>query len=568
LLALALCAVGIVVTVLGRIAGGPRQEQQKRTALESGAEAEAYPAFSPDGRRLAYSARERAGGAATHIFTRPAGGGSPVQLTTGPGADIGPSWSPDGSTIAFVRSQEESAACMTVPSGGGAARKIADCHAPVNAGQFLPAVAWTPNGRALIASTQSAPEEAPALSSISRETGAVKAITRPPKGTEGDFTPAISPAGDTIAFVRATGSDTADVYLCDLAGGNLRRVTFDDRAIRGIAWTADGESIVYAANRSSGWRLWRIPAAGGTQKELRAGGKQAQFPAIARQGTRLAFTDSPSVAAIWRATLGNDEDAQEDRPLIRSSGRETGPAYSPDGTKIASISDQTASEEVWVSSAEGRERSQLTHFKTFRLWPPRWSPDGKALLVEARGDHSSEVYRIAADGRGEAVRVVLGSNASWAHDSKSIYYLSRGQIWKAAPDGANPRPVTTEPGAGPPEESPDGKSVFFRYRRALFQAPSNGGEAREVTSSDQRMVWNSLRAGKTGLYYLASIEGERTMLVSFLDLATMKSRVVFRARNAEWGGRATFSISPDERYVLYSRLDQNSTGIVLVDNFE
>src|SRR5271157_1340280 len=119
LLVLALCSVGAVVTLLGRLASGP-QSEQKRAALSSDAGANAYPAFSPDGKRVAYSARGASKGEAFHLFVRVLPTGAPMQLTNGERSDIGPAWSPDGARLAFLRIGEGRTEYIAIPADGGA----------------------------------------------------------------------------------------------------------------------------------------------------------------------------------------------------------------------------------------------------------------------------------------------------------------------------------------------------------------------------------------------------------------------------------------------------------------
>jgi Tol biopolymer transport system component len=570
LLVLALCSVGAVVTLLGRLVSGPRAEQ-KRVALASDAGTNAYPAFSADGKRVAFSVRGASQGAAFHVFVRTLPAGAPLQLTNGESSDIGPAWSPDGARLAFLRIVEGRTEYISIPSDGGEERKVAEFgDAPADTGQPLPAVSWTRDGKSL-AVVETGEKQLPAIALVSLADGAVRRITQPPEGSEGDSTPAVSPDGNTLAFVRGTGADSADIYLCDLSGGNLRRLTFDDRAIRGIAWTPDGQDVVYAANRAGSWRLRRLSAYGGSPRDIAIAGAQAHFPAIAPQGHRLAYTDSLSVSAIWRAALGSP-DAGE-RPIIRSVGRESAPACSPDGKRIADVSDQTGADEIWVSDADGGNRVQLTRLKGPRLSHLRWSPDGHLLLFEARAGAPSgpgaEVYTMpAAGGRPDKPhRVLVGGGASWSHDGKSVYYQWRGQIWKAEANGGNPHQLTNSFGSLSPEESVDGKYVYYRNRRAIWRVPAEGGAEEQVVVPDRDAPWIVIQPAEKGVYYLEFARSARAMAVSFYDFATRGNEVVFRMKDTDFFQAMSFSVSPDGKYILYPRVDRSQTNLMLVENF-
>jgi Tol biopolymer transport system component len=555
-----------MVTLLGRLANGP-QAEQKRVALSSDAGANAYPAFSADGKRVAYSARGASKGEAFHLFVRALPSGAPLQLTNGESSDIGPAWSPDGARLAFLRVAEGRTEYISIPSDGGAERKVAEFGgAPADTAQPLPAVSWTRDGKSL-AVVETGEKQLSAIALVSLADGAVRRITQPPEGSEGDSTPAVSPDGNTLAFVRATGPDSADIYLCDLAGGSLRRLTFDDRAIRGLAWTPDGQDVVYAANRANGWRLWRLPAYGGSPREIAMAGAQAHYPAIAPTGRRLAYTDSPSVSAIWRAALGAPD--SDERPIIRSLGRETAPAYSPDGKRIVDVSDQTGADEIWLSDAEGGNRVQLTSLKGPRISRPRWSPDGRLVLFEARADRGAEVYTMpAAGGKSDKPhRVLLGGGASWSHDGKSIYYQWRGQIWKADANGGNPRQLTNTLGSGAAEASVDGKYVYYRNRRTICRIPADGGAEEQVVIPEHDLLWVVIQPTKKGIYYLEFARGARAMEVSFYDFTTRRNEVAFRMKDADFFQAMSFSVSPDGKYILYPRVDQSQTNLMLLENF-
>ena len=571
LLGFGLCLVGVLVSVLGRLASGPPREP-RRAPFTSEAGAHAWPAFSPDGKQAAYSAHETSKDDTFHVFVRAVGGGAPRQITSGEGSDIAPVWSPDGSRLAFLRAEADAWRIMVMPAAGGQPRQVAVFAAAGDETQPPPPVAWSSDGKRLVVA--GAEEGQPsALWVVAVDTGAARQITHPDAGTPGDFNPAVSPDGLTVAFVRGTDSEDrqrGDIHLCGLSGGGMRRLTFDGHPIRGLAWTPDGRELVYASDRS-GWRLWRLTVSGGTPRDLLIAGNQAQFPAISRDG-RLLFTERSETSAIRRAELSAAgapaKDANE-RPLIRSQSREIEPAISPDGQRIANVSERGFEDQIWVGNADGAGgRYQLaTMFGSLRLRRLRWSPDGAQLMYDSRSQGGLATFRIEVKPGAQPVQVLReAGGASWSHDGKSIYYESQGRIWKAAADGSGARPLTETRRGDSPEESEDGQYVYFRSRRSIWRVPSGGGQAEEAIVPEHDLAQPAVQPVKGGVYYLEWTRAERAAVLEFYDFATKKSTARLTMKDADLSGDS-FRVSPDGKYVLYSKSDRNETNLILVENF-
>jgi len=389
LLALGLCAIAAVTTLLGSLTRDPSKPNPSLCRIPL---RRRLPRLLARWQSLAYSQRGVSKDDAFHLFVR--------RLPSAPRSKSLPA-PPTTSAPHGRRTRLDRAA----PFGWRAramhhrpSQRRPRAHDRRISGRRRRSTAAAPrvsrDGKSLAAVTGG--EKQPAsIALIDIANGSLRRITNPPDGVEGDWSPALSPDGSTLAFTRSGASDGADIYVCDLSGGNLRRLTFDDRAIRGLAWTPGGADLVFAATLGNGMRLWRIAVNGGSPRNLFLSGNFPGYPAVSLAHNRLAYTESPSVSSVWRAPL--DAKAPAGRPILRSSGREFAPSYSRDGKRIADISDQTGFSEIWVSDSEGGDRTQITSFKGPQPGRPHWSPDGKWLLFDLRRDGGGEVYKTLAE---------------------------------------------------------------------------------------------------------------------------------------------------------------------------
>jgi Tol biopolymer transport system component len=148
-----------------------------------------------------------------------------------------------------------------------------------------------------------------------------------------------------------------------LPTGLPRLLHFDRGAIRGLAWTPDGDDLVVSSNRRGSMELWRVPV--DSQREpvsLNVNDGNPGDVAVSKAGQRLVFAHYSGNADIWRADLRSSTNDTASAPFISSTRYEARPAYSSDGKRVAFESDRSGNEEIWTENADGSNTTQLTAF--------------------------------------------------------------------------------------------------------------------------------------------------------------------------------------------------------------
>jgi len=398
----------------------------------------------------------------------------------------------------------------------------------------------------------------------------VRKLTSPPR-SRGASNPSFSPDGQTLAFKRVLQAFPL-IYTVPVSGGGERLLISDDTDHWGLTWTADGRDIVFA---NAGWPvnpgwLWKIPVSGGEPERLPFG-EDGIEPSI--RGDRLVYVRQTANLNIWRRKLGSLLSAGPPDKFISSTRMESGPQFSPDGSKIVFESTRSGAYEVWMCRSDGGGLVQLTHFNSVS-GTPRWSPDGQQIAFDSGAGGNADIYVV--DSQGGPPRRLTSEPSheivpSWSRDGRWIYFASNrsgsGQVWKM-PAAGGPAVQVTRHGGFAAFESPDGRFLYYAKSLTvpgLWRIPTNGGEETEVISSLEAGYWGDWAVVEGGIYYLDTTTTKPG--IAFFDFTTHRTTRVFDLEKPPARSAPGLAVSPDKKTILYTQLDALNSDIMLVENF-
>lgn len=528
----------------------------------------AYPgseyngALSPDARQVAFAwdgpAQDN-----TDIYIRNAASGDPLRLTTHPGRDHAPAWLPSEETILFLRDEPgQPLAVYSIPSLGGTERKICTLGNEANVGGPGARIAPTPDGKSFVVTDDHA------LSLVLIDTGEKRKLELgvETKGHSHPGSPAISPDGKTIAFVVSDASAGDTVYVASLSpdfhieAGS--RVAMHSRfgAITAVAWSTDSEFLFFIDSREGPARMYRTRL-DGRMPARPVPGLGDHITDVSVSGDRMVYTYATQDANLWMLPLVAGGAPQ---PFAPSTQSEREPSFSPDGKQVAFVSERGGDADIWIAQPDGTQARQLTRGGSVRS-TPMWSPDGRELLYTAFSESGRESRIVRVDtGVSRAAGPVGAARPYWSLDGKTIYFTQSSaeryqtfRIPAAAPETA---PVLVHPHEwsgmdSPLGEMPGGAGLLVETGAGVLRVPLNGiGEPEPFPAPGARRAFRTADSlffvdAKTGALMRYRFANRQT------TVAAAKAPQPLR----------DYTVSPDGRTLIYSRVDQRARDLMIVE---
>ena len=359
---------------------------------------ELSPMLSTDGKYLTFAKREL-GEKNWRIGLMALGSRETFFLEDSFDSQSYPAFSPDGSKIAYL-SFNLDGGCqinMVEVSGGqfGEVNKITDCKSIIQSTSIV----WHPSGKSIFYSDEDHQKNflsEKMLFSIDITGANKKQLSQPYSIGGGDYSLSLSPNGRYLAVVRDVRWYQVQVMLLSLDTGNWQKLFMLDLALHTVAWSHDSESLIY---RGEGLNLMRYTIESKIHSQLTNILQPVFSPVSNQKGDVVAVLGQLYDGEIWRLpsllksgseSTTSDKIQHDWSRFIASNGDDSRPTISIDGKHLAFVSTRTGEPQIWLKSKGGTE-SQLTQFKDISfIRHIKFSVDGTQIL--GRNNHQPFIY--------------------------------------------------------------------------------------------------------------------------------------------------------------------------------
>lgn len=221
-----------------------------------------------------------------------------------------------------------------------------------------------------------------------------------------------------------------------------------------------------------------------------------------REGTWISLDAAPDGGSLVFELLGDlytlPVQGGQASPIVTGNAWQSQPRFSPDGKRLAFISDGSGSDNVWIANADGTDARALSSLPRAVMLSPAWSPDGRQLYATVIEGRTADLWRFDV-ATGAGTKVVANANgqpsglvSAPAPGPYSAHVASDGALWYTA---VTPRAYGVRQGATSAivrRDPVSGRDEPVTLEEFTAMAP--------LTSKDGRwLVYAAQSRGKTGL---------------------------------------------------------------------
>lgn len=379
------------------------------------------PTFSPDGQSIAFVS-DRDGN--PEIYLQNLDGTDLRRVTNHPAQDAFPTFSPDGTQLAFNSDREdENREVYLMNIDGSGIQRLTNSRSD---DETYPGC-WSPDGTQLLfTSDRSGKDNIYAMN--------VEPITPVPViiDVENDLRfPSYSPDGKLVLFQSGGGNSPAELRFFEPETKQTRTLVKLEEADSNARISPDGRWIVFQNRVDGNAEIFRIPSSGGEPQRLTIDPGRDTTPAWSPDGNRIVFSSNRGESySIFQLYVMNADGSDQHR-IYYSKAISQGPSWSPDGKQIIFANDKednrSGNFEIFSIEPETvNPERRLTFHRRYDV-TPTFSPDGTRIAFSSNADGNSEIYIMRSDGSG-LLRLTRDRaedlNPSWAADGSKMIFSS------------------------------------------------------------------------------------------------------------------------------------------------
>ncbi len=387
---------------------------------------------------------------ASDLWTASTSGGIATRLTAHPGMEVFGKFSPDGKWIAFTGQYDGDEQVYVVPATGGEPKQLTfyPAKGPLTPrwGYDNQIIGWTNDGQSIVFRSQRDTYALPMskLYTVPMTGGMPTALPMPEAGS-GDFSPdgkrmVYSPrTRDFRSEKRYGGGQANTLYIYDLATNDAQKISSGVRPWRDAMWI--GDKIYFNSDKDGKFNLFAYDTGNGKTAaatnfkdwEVRWASSDDVSRVVYERNGELEILDTKNNKTT-KLNINVPDDGVYKRPrTINALQFLENVALSPKGERVLF----GARGDIFSAPVEKGGTRNLTHSSNAHDKYPRWSPDGSRVAYISDKSGEDEVWVAAQDGLSAPVQITNGGaspaqrySPEWSGDGKRIAFSDKdGKIF-------------------------------------------------------------------------------------------------------------------------------------------